>query len=95
MTAIRPSVKVLDCVPLQPNGTVRALLRVKVGNIVFNGCRLTFPAPDAPPVVSPPMKRWREADGTRRYEILCEWPKHIREAVTEAALTAYQQQEGH
>lgn len=92
MTANRPKVKVLDCVPLAQGGTVRALLRVQVGNIIFNRCRLTFPTPDAPPVVSPPMNRWRDENGKRRYEILCVWPRTVHQAVTEAALDAYHQQ---
>lgn len=89
-----PSIKVLDCVPLDHGGTVRALLRVRVGGIIFNHCRLTFSTPNALPVVSPPMNRWRDENGIRRYQILCEWPAPVRKAVAEAALHAYYQQAG-
>jgi hypothetical protein len=91
MTATNPKVRILDYTPLDPHGSVRALLRVKVGNLTFNKCRLIVSASNAPPVVSPPMIRWRDPDGKHRYEILCEWPRTVREAVTAAALEVYRQ----
>jgi hypothetical protein len=92
MTAKTPPIRILACTPLSSGGSVRALLRVQVAGLIFNNCRLICDAPDALPVVSPPMVRWLEADGTKRYRALCEWPKFVREAVNAAARQVYASQ---
>lgn len=86
MAAKAPKVSILNVTRLEPAGTVKALLRVQVGGFTFNDCRLVYPHSRKLPVVLPPMDRWREADGTKRYRAVCQWPKDVRLAINAAAL---------
>ena len=81
------SVEVLKITPVR-NGNLEAFVKLRIGETVIHDFRIIQQRGQRP-WVSAPIVSWIDTDGSTQYKTLIDFPHRLKDAVSDAVLTAW------
>ena len=85
-------IEVLEIKPLLNGGNLRAFVKLQIGETIFHDFRI-IQQPGQRAWVSAPQAMWIDKDSHTRYKTLIEFPHRLKSIISEAVLSAWQQQQ--
>jgi DNA-binding cell septation regulator SpoVG len=87
------TVEILDVKPLPNAGTLKALVSIRLGEVVIHGCKVV--RQDGQRLwCALPSREYTGKDGERRFTPVVELPDTLKKEVSQRVLSAWERQEG-